>query len=74
MHGSLTFMSPGLIATAVEVLDAGELAHGLKVPDYPVLAYELIPRGNDVDSWKTNGPKHFIEKYPLKQTRMHPKK
>ena len=64
-HGPLLFMSPGLVATAIEVLDPWEAECGLKAPEYPTLAYDIIPRKGDVESWEEDGPKHFLEKLPL---------
>ena len=73
-HGPLLFMPPGLVATAIEILDPWEAECGLMVPEYPALAYDILPPKGEVDSWKEDGPKHSLERFLLEQARMHARK
>ena len=41
-HGPLTFMSPGFIATVVEMPDKWEIDSGLTSPQYPVSSWDVL--------------------------------
>ena len=62
MHGPEKLMCPGAASTQVDALSDWMLQSNLTIPDYPVLAYDLIPLDGDVTQWKAKGRTHFSEK------------
>ena len=54
-------MSPGLIATAVEVLDEWETSSELAIPQYPALSWDVLPTGNDIENWESMGNDYFLK-------------
>ena len=63
MHGPEKLMMPGTASTAVDVLDEWMQQCNLKVPDYPALAYDLLPRDGEVKLWNESGRNFFKEKF-----------
>ena len=62
-RGPEKLMCPGAASTQVDVLSDWMLQANLTIPDYPILAYDLIPLDGDITQWKAEGRDHFIEKF-----------
>ena len=54
-------MCPGTVSSIVDVLSEWMIEAGLTIPDYPVLAYDLLPLDGEVSQWRTDGRAHFPE-------------
>ena len=60
MHGPEKLMCPGTASAPVDVLCHWMIQASITIPDYSVLAYDLLPLDGEVAQWKTEGRYHTL--------------